>query len=375
MHACYLRRVETLRQSLRPGDGLLVTDMNNVRYLTGFSGSAGFVLVTKSDSIFVTDFRYAEHARKEVERPFPLVSAAAAREGAVVPWTVVIEKRGRVAAVRRLYGKTGIKRLCIESSVSYEFFRALSAYRGGTVAPLKVLRAVVEKLRAVKDKEEINSIKEAVRRAEAAFIEVRPYIRAGVKERTIALRLEERLKRKGCRRIPFDIIVASGANSARPHAGVTEKRLEPGDFVVIDWGGEAGGYFSDITRTLLLNGGDIGRKKEIYSLVLKAGRKGIRAVSDGVSSGEIDSSARDIIKKAGYGRYFGHALGHGVGLQVHEPPYIKQNGKERIKEGMVFTIEPGVYMPGLGGVRIEDMVVAGKGGARVLTSLPREPEI
>jgi Xaa-Pro aminopeptidase len=349
----YRKRIDTLRRTLKATDGFLVTDMNNVRYLTGFSGSSGFALITMSESIFVTDFRYAGQSIKEISDP----------------WEVVIEKKSRTAAIKRISRKTGIRRLCIESSASYEFFKSLSALN------VKDKRGVVERQRETKDREEINSIKEAVRRAESAFLEVRPYIKAGIKEKAVALRLEERLKKKRCRRIPFDIIVASGTNSALPHAGVTDKKLEPGDLVIIDWGGEADGYFSDMTRTLLVKGNGSGRKKEIYRLVLDANLKGIRKISKGMVAGEIDSTARDVIKNAGYGEYFGHALGHGVGLQVHELPLVRSGRKVRIREGMVFTVEPGIYMPGLGGVRIEDMVSVGKSGAELLTTLPKKLEI
>ncbi|MDP2277509.1 MAG: M24 family metallopeptidase, partial [Nitrospirota bacterium] len=208
-----------------------------------------------------------------------------------------------------------------------------------------------------------------------AFLAVKPYIKTGAKEKRLAMMLEENLKREGCKCIPFDIIVASGRNSSMPHAKPSEKRLDTGDLVVIDWGGEAGGYFSDMTRTLLMRGDDTGKKKEIYKIVLDANRKAVSAISPGIDSREIDNSARDVIKKAGYAGFFGHGTGHGVGLQVHESPHITWNRKERIREGMVFTIEPGIYVPGVGGVRIEDMVLVKPKGAEVLTRLPRKLEV
>jgi Xaa-Pro aminopeptidase len=348
-------RLKAIRKHLRDIDGLLVTDITNVRYLTGFTGSSGFALVTRSESIFCTDFRYVEQAGEEVHDH----------------WNIVEQKDGQTKTIKDLSRKTGIRRLGFESSVSYEFYQTLRS----AVPEVKALGGVVEKHRAVKDPVEIGLIKEAVRRAEAAFKEIKPYIRAGVKERSLAMRLAERLGRRGCRRIPFDIIVASGGNSAMPHARATDKRLEPGDLVTIDWGGEAGGYFSDMTRTLLLKGPGMGRKKEIYGLVLRANREGVAAVTDGAGSRHVDNRARDVIKNAGYGRHFGHALGHGVGLEVHELPRIGRSRAVRIREGMVFTIEPGIYVPGLGGVRIEDMVAVAGGGARLLTRLPRRLEI
>jgi Xaa-Pro aminopeptidase len=173
--------------------------------------------------------------------------------------------------------------------------------------------------------------------------------------------------------IPFDIIVASGKNSAMPHAKPTDNEIKQGDFVMFDWAGEAGGYFSDMTRTFLMKGGkDVSRKVEIYDIVLQANRKAISSVREGTTGRMVDKTARDIIKKAGYGDFFGHGTGHGVGLDIHELPRISRFGRETIRSGMVFTIEPGIYVPGLGGVRIEDMVLAEKQGSTVMTSLPKK---
>lgn len=348
-------RLEPIKRRLNFLDAVLITNTVNVRYLTGFTGSSGFAFVTRREGVFCTDFRYMEQARVEVS------------EG----WAVVEQKGGQVAEVKRLVSSRGVRRLGFESSVTYGFYEALQRAVPGT----RPLRGVVEAARAIKAPSELASIREAVRRAEAAFRDVRPHIKPGARERSLAVRLEERLRLHGCRRAPFDIIVASGRNSALPHARATDKRLEPGDLVVIDWGGEADGYFSDMTRTLLLKGPDLKRKKEIYDLVLKANRKGVEAVSDGAGSRHVDNSARDVIKKAGYGGCFGHSLGHGVGLEVHEAPGIGARRSVTIRNGMVFTIEPGIYVPGLGGVRIEDMVSVESGGARLLTALPRGLEV
>lgn len=347
-------RLFSIRKFFTGIDGFLVTDMNNVRYLTGFTGTSGFLLITKTRHVFVTDFRYKEQSDREVGG-----------------WDVFIERSARVKTIALLSKKLGIKRLGFETSVSYDFFNRLSK----KVFVLKPLKDVVEKARAVKDSEELRLIKEAVKRAETAFLGVRPYIKKGIRESKIAIMLAERLKKRGCKRLPFDIIIASGKNSSMPHAKATEKKIEAGDLVVIDWGGEAGGYFSDMTRTLLVKGVDMGKKKEIYNTVLKANKSAVSAVSAGLAVREIDNSARDVIKKAGYGEFFGHGTGHGVGLQIHELPHIARNWKGTIKENMVFTIEPGIYVPGLGGVRIEDMVAVGKRRADLLTKLPRELEI
>jgi Xaa-Pro aminopeptidase len=350
----YTSRLARIREAInkKKKDGFLVTDLTNVRYLTSFSGSSGLLIISKKENIFITDFRYKEQAEKEVKG-----------------WDIVIERGNRIDTIQDISQKTGIRKLGFESSVSYAFYEKLS-HCG---FHLNVLEGFIEKFRLIKSVHEINSIKEAVRRAEAAFLDVKPYIKQGVKERTIALRLEERLKKNGCRHIPFDIIVASGCRSAMPHAMPTEKKLSKGDLVIIDWGGEANGYFSDMTRTFLLRGDrNAGKKREIYRIVLEANNKAVSSIYPGIESKNIDNAARSFIRKAGYADFFGHGTGHGVGLQVHESPRITWNKSEILREGMVFTVEPGIYVPGLGGVRIEDMVVVGKKKAVILNSLPKK---
>ena len=284
---------------------------------------------------------------------------------------IVIAKGDIIKTIKTLSRKTAVGVLGVEASLPYSLFQHLSR-RGFHVRPYD---GVIERLRAVKDALELRKIKEAVKRAETAFRLVRPHIKPGMKERSLALRLEAKIKREGCRHIPFDIIVASGPHAAMPHAKPTERKFSRGDFLIIDWGGEADGYFSDITRTLLVRGESLRRKKKIYLTVLNAHKRAIASIVPGRKSKDIDLSAREVINKAGYGQYFGHATGHGVGLQVHERPRITWNKNEVVRENMIFTIEPGIYVPGLGGVRIEDMVVVKPGRPTVLTTLPKKLDI
>ena len=340
--------------------------MVNVRYLSGFRGSSGAILISKEKNIFITDFRYQEEAGREL---------------AGVPWDLFIERGDRLRMIRKLFSDLGIRTLGFETGISYEFFQGLSRCGAG----LRPLTGIVEDLRAVKDHGEICSIREAVRRAEEAFLDVKPYIRPGRREREIAFMLETRLKKRGCNRLPFDIIVASGVNSAMPHAKASDKKLSSGDLVVIDWGGESDGYFSDMTRTFLLGGpgspqghrggGDGSRKEEVYRTVYRANKKAMSAIFPGCMSKGVDEGARNVIKSAGYDKFFGHGTGHGVGLEVHESPRITWTRSSTIRENMIFTVEPGIYIPGLGGVRIEDMVLVKPKGPEVLTRLPRELEI
>jgi Xaa-Pro aminopeptidase len=353
----YSARLKNVRRSIKKKerDGFLVTNMCNVRYLSGFSGSSGFLFITGKDNIFVTDFRYKEQSEKEVKG-----------------WDLIIEMGNRIKTIRALTKKNGIRKLGFESSASYDFFGSMCDLD----LTLNASKGLIEKLREIKDRTEIDSIKKAVERAEAAFLDVKPYIKEGTREISIALRLEESLREKGCGHIPFEIIVASGAHSAMPHARPTQKKLNKGDFVIIDWGGEADGYYSDMTRTLLIKGGrGIGEKKKIYQTVLEANQRAISYVAAGVPSRKIDEAARAFIRGAGFGECFGHGTGHGVGMQVHEAPRISWNKSERIKKNMVFTIEPGIYLPNVGGVRIEDMVLVKPEGPEVLTSLAKKLQV
>ncbi len=348
--------IQTITDSLKSKgiNGILISQITNVRYITGFKGSSGCVLITNKNNIFCTDSRYREQAKLEIKG-----------------FDVLIEKEEYPKAAIEKAKLLGIKTLGFESSASYHFYRSL--LRKGI--KIKAVSNFIEDMRKIKDADELILIRKAVKRAESAFLKTKKHIRPGCTERQIALRLEENLKKEGCYSIPFDIIVASGQNSALPHAKPTEKKIKPGDLVVIDWGGEAGGYFSDMTRSFLIRGRDISKKKEIYETVLKANTQAIYSVTAGLSSTIVDKAARDSIKKAGYADFFGHGTGHGIGLDVHELPRISRVGRESVKPGMVFTIEPGVYIPGIGGVRIEDMVLVEQSGCRVLTSLPKGLEI
>ncbi len=330
-------------------DGLLVTDLANVRYLTGFSGSSGFLLIAPNASLFVTDFRYQEQAAQQVKG-----------------CRIIIENSERPREIKTLCGKFGIRRLGFEShDISYDFHKKLSRQK----IKLKPLKGIIESLRVIKSSKEISSIKIAVKRAEKAFRRLSPHIKRGVTERSLALKLEGYLREEGSEKLPFDAIVASGPMSALPHARPSGRKLKAGDLVVFDWGGECDGYFSDMTRTLLIKGRDIAREKYIYATVLDAYKKAVKAIKPGCKASVVDAAARNHIKSEEFDEYFGHATGHGVGLAVHEKPIASWRSKDTVKNGMVFTVEPGIYIPDLGGVRIENMVLANSSGAEVLNKL------
>ncbi len=348
-------RLELIRNAVlkRRFRAFLVSNITNIHYLTGFSGSSALLLITAGGAYFFTDFRYKEQSLQEVKG-----------------CEIVVPKGSLMACVKRVLKRMGIGLLGFELSAPFLLYHSLK--RGLRLRPVDGL---VESLRVKKDRYELSRIREAVRRAEAAFTAVKGHLKKDTSEISFARRLELRLKREGCVRLPFDIIVASGERSALPHARATQRRLNGGDLVIIDWGGEADGYFSDMTRSFIVKGEDIGAKVAIYNTVRRANRKAIKEVVPGRKTRDIDRVARDFISRSGYGRYFGHGTGHGVGLDIHEPPRISWIGEETLEKGMVFTIEPGIYVPGLGGVRIEDMVVVTGKGRKVMTGLPRRLEV
>jgi len=332
-------------------DGILITDLNNVRYLTGFTGSSGFSIITKKRAIFVTDFRYQEQAKREVKR-----------------FSIKVEACERTDTIKRLVKKYKIQKLGFEDhSITYHTYKKLLKNN----IKLKALTDTIEAMRLIKSRKELSYIKTAIQRAEKAFRKLQPFIKVGVSEQKLAIKLEGLLKEEGCKILPFGVIVASGQMSALPHAKPTNKLIKKGDFVLFDWGGECEGYYSDMTRMVVIKGKHLKKQLEIYSTVYDAQHRAVKAIKPGAKASMIDAIARDFINQKGYDDYFGHGTGHGIGLAVHEKPVISWQSKETVEEGMVFTVEPGIYLPDFGGVRIEDIVVVRKDGAEVLTTLPR----
>lgn len=348
-------RLTRLRQSLRESglDALLVTRREDILYLSGFTGSSGTLLVTSSRTCLITDFRYKTQARKEA--------------GGI---TILIQKKDHYTAIQEAGERLGVDTFWFdESMLTVEGLKNIKK-KG---FKLKGHRDLVRTLRQQKDKKELANIRIAIRRAEDAFRGLQKDIQPGATERELGSKLEYLMRGKGARRAAFDTIVASGPHGAMPHAPVGNRRIKKGDLVTFDFGAEANGYFSDITRTYCV-GQPTARQREVHDLVLQAQSAAIRSISIGVPCRAVDGAARGVIKRAGLGSRFGHGTGHGIGLKVHEGPSISPQSSDRIENNMVFSIEPGVYMPGWGGVRIEDMVQATEKGAVVLTTLPRELE-
>jgi Xaa-Pro aminopeptidase len=332
-------------------DALLVTQRENVQYLTGFTGSSGSVVVASGRPVLVTDFRYK-------------IQAAAEAPGV----TVLVQKKDHVSAVKEAARRLGADTLWFDDA-SLTVDRAKAFRKQGL--SLKGIKDPVAEIRQRKDTFELSRIRTAILRAEESFRALKRFIRPGASERELGFKLEMLIREQGARRTAFDIIVASGANGAMPHASITGRRLRAGDLVTFDFGAEADGYYCDITRTVCV-GRPTPRQRLVHDLVLRAQDEAISAVRPGVRCAEIDRHARTIIAQAGHGKHFGHATGHGIGLMVHEGPSLSAISKGVVDEGMVFTIEPGVYIAGWGGIRIEDMVLVTADGRKVLTSLPRE---
>jgi Xaa-Pro aminopeptidase len=333
-------------------DVLLVSNINTIRYLTGFTGSSGLAIVTGSESWFLTDSRYTSQAVTEVSG------------------FVIIECRNLLEEVTDLFRAKMVKRVGFESDqVTVATFNELSAALPGVeLLPIDTKFAT---LRSCKDKGEIALLAKTAELASAALLDIIEIVRPETSERAVALALEFAMKRAGADDKAFDFIVASGTRGALPHGKASHKLINSGELITIDFGAVLDGYNSDETVTLVVGNPDE-RQKEIYSIVKDAHDMAIAAVKPGITCRELDSVARGYIEKKGYGSFFGHGLGHGIGLEVHEQPTVSMRSDTVVEEGMVFTIEPGIYIPGWGGVRIEDTVSVTADGCRCLTKVPKE---
>lgn len=328
-------------------DGIWVSDLANVHYLTGFTGSSAAFLATKGASYLLTDGRYEAQAAIEVGAAEVLVC------------------KERLAGLVSIIEEQQLSDIAFESKqISHHEWQEISLkLKGHKLVPLE---DEVKRLRLVKDDVAMASIRHGSDIAFDSFCAVREMLVAGTRETDIALALEVELRKRGASKASFDIIVASGKQSALPHASPGEKKVEDGDLVVVDFGAVYKGYHTDETCTFKI--GSVSQKAaEIYDIVLEAHDRAIEHVRPGIRAADVDKVARDYIKNKGYGDYFGHGTGHGVGLEIHELPVISEKSEDVLEEGMVFTVEPGIYLPGTGGVRIEDMVHVTASGAEIIT--------
>jgi Xaa-Pro aminopeptidase len=335
-------------------DLLLVTQLVNVRYVTGYSGSNGLALVGSGTRTFITDFRYVEQAAEQVDPSYERLQAS---EDLLTQVTDALPP--------------GELRLGFEEAhVSVRTHARLRQLLPERIELVGV-SGLVERLRAVKEPEEVELIRAASMIADEAFERLLADGLVGRTEREAVLALESAMRELGAERPSFDSIVAAGAHGALPHAQARDVAIEVGQLVVIDWGAQVDGYCSDCTRTVATGELD-DQANEVYALVRAAQLAGLEAVRAGGAGRDIDGVARGVIKHGGYGERFGHGLGHGVGMEVHEAPRLSQRSQDHLQAGNVVTVEPGIYLPGGLGVRIEDLVVVTEGGCEILTSVPKE---
>ena len=334
---------------------MLVTNFTNVTYLTGFTGDDSYLLVAAKDTILVSDPRYTT----QIEEECPDITASIRPPG-----------KNMLDGVAEVVRTTKAANLSVEAdSMTVALFGQLQA----KLPKNKLVPAagLVEQLRVIKDKHEIDEICLAARYAEKAFAVLRATLRPERTEKEIAADLEYQLRLLGARGCSFPPIIAVGARAALPHAQPTDQKIGDGDFVLVDWGATARHYKSDLTRVLIT--GKISPKLErVYSVVLRAQEQAIAAIKPGRTGREVDAVARGLIADAGFGRHFGHGLGHGLGLDIHEAPRLAAAAEQVLMPGMVVTVEPGIYLPGWGGVRIEDDILVTKTGYEILTSVPKK---
>ncbi len=347
-------RLERFRQVLKPNkiDAMLITNPVNRRYLSSFEGSGGVLLISEKQACLVTDFRYIDQA------------AGQAKQFQVRRWQDDLYQ-----CMDPIIAEAGWKRLGFEAKdVVYSTYHEMKDKLPVELVPVE---NAVEQQRMVKSKQELDALRRGTEVLDRAFEYICNVIKPGMAEKDLALDLEIYLRRQGAEEPSFRFIVASGKRGAMPHGTASGKAMQVGELVTIDFGAVFAGYATDMTRTLCLGKPDQ-QQRQIYELVREGQKKAADAVKPGLKGSELDKVARTIFERAGYAQYFGHGLGHGVGLETHEQPVLNPRSATILEPGMVITVEPGIYIPDWGGVRIEDMVAVTDRGGDVLTKSPRE---
>lgn len=332
-------------------DGALIVSPESRRYFTGFNASDGFLFITKSGSVFLTDSRYIEAAKNKI-----ICCEVEEQKGKLMDYAKRFNCKVLAVEADRLT-VTQLKNLR----------KALHGIKLTTVATDKI----IDSFRAVKNETEIENICKAQRIAEAAFDHILGFIKVGVTEKEVALELDHYMLSHGADGLSFETIAISGANTSKPHGVPTDKKIKHGDFVTMDYGAVVNGYHSDMTRTVAV-GAASDEQKKIYKIVFEAQLAVLRVLKNGVKCSDADKAARDVITEAGYGEYFRHSTGHGVGIEIHEKPFISPKSTATLRSGNVVTDEPGIYIPGKFGVRIEDMALITENGCKNLTKAPKE---
>lgn len=350
----FYKRVSAVQEMISADQAALVTDETSIFYFTGFPHSEGYLLITKDNSYLLVDFRYIEAAQNTV------------KSSQVVMFSNPFE------TINNFISANNIKEILLESDkITVSAFKTMQKEIKAELISDDKLSELIKDLRIIKSADEIEKLKIAQNIAEKAYLEVLNMVKPGVTERQIALELEYLMKKYGAEKIAFDLITVTGKKSSLPHGVPADVEVKTGDFVTFDIGAVYEGYHSDMTRTVAV--GEVSDKqKEIYNIVLKSHLAGLDAVKAGVSGFDVDKVCRDIIKDAGYGEFFGHGTGHGVGLEIHEEPRVSPKGETILKSGMIITVEPGIYLPDEFGVRIEDTVLVTDNGFETFAHIPKE---
>lgn len=337
-------------------EGVLLKDESTIRYVSGFSGDSSLLYVDKTQAVLITDGRYTEQARLEMPSMFKVLTYQAKDSQSIWQAAMDLAKAGKV------------QRLGFDGSwYSFADYSVLKS----VAEAMDLVSINLSGIRMVKDKAELELLQTAAKISDEAFMRLLGDIKPGVSERELAARLEYYMRELGSEKVSFDTIVASGARSALPHGMASEKLVEMGELITFDFGAVYKGYHADITRTVMLGMAN-SWQREIYTLVEEAQLRGLREAKIGMTGQELDEIVRKVIVDCGYGDNFIHGLGHGVGLEIHEIPNINKRGSTVLEDGMVFTIEPGIYIPGKGGVRIEDSVVLTAEGAKPFNTVKKQ---
>ncbi|NBI27787.1 M24 family metallopeptidase [Chengkuizengella marina] len=335
-------------------DAFLITNPQNRFYFTGFTGTAGIALITETDTIFLTDYRYVEQARVQTKN-FDVIKYQ--------------DRNSLFVEVPEVINNLGIKRLGFEQEDMT--FSVYSKYNEAIHAEMIPTEDVIESFRTIKSSQEIELLKSSAKIADSAFEYILGFIRPGITELEISNELENRMRQLGASSSSFDIIIASGTRGAMPHGVATDKVIENGELITLDFGAVYNGYISDITRTISV-GTPTDEMRNIYNIVLEAQVRSVEAMQPGIHGKDLDAISRNYINIKGYGPYCGNSAGHGIGLNLWEEPFLSPKSSLTLKSGMVATMEPGIYIPGVGGVRIEDDVLITENGKEVLTHSPKE---
>ncbi len=349
----FKERIEKLRNSMisKKLDCVFIMGDPNRNYLSGFTGDESFSIITMDKAFFITDSRFTQQAKEQVKE-YEVVEYGGDFPGF---FTDIIKK----LAVKNV----GFE----EDIVSYDYYKKLSK---NLVAKLVPMEGIIEEIRLIKDENEVEVIRKAAGIADKAFDYMLKFIKPKMSERKVGLELEFTMKKLGAKDLSFPSIVASGVRSSLPHGQATNKILHNGDFLTLDFGCIFEDYCSDMTRTVVI-GEPNDKMIEVYTTVLEAQKRALKTIKAGIKAGIVDDAARSYITEKGYGKYFGHSVGHGVGREIHEAPRVGPKSETVLKQGMIITDEPGIYIPDFGGVRIEDLILVTDSGSEVLSKSPK----